>query len=140
MNLSFANGNVIRSTVLWIGVTLAAGCALLYFFNPAAHGFFPVCMFHRVTGLNCPGCGGLRAVHQLLHGHLATAFRLNPLFIVAIPVGIVFVLRALLKKSPREIFLFQPMWLWIGLAVIIAFGIARNLPFAPFAWMAQLPQ
>ena len=139
MNLSFTNGNVIRNGVLWIGVALVAGCAVLYFFNPAAHGFFPVCMFHRVTGLNCPGCGGLRAVHQLLHGYLATAFRLNPLFVVAIPVGIIFFLRSTLKKSSEKKISFQPTWLWIGLAVVVAFGIARNLPFTPFAWMTHLP-
>ena len=132
------NANVRRSVALWIGAALAAGCALLFFFNPAEHMFFPVCMFHQVTGLNCPGCGGLRATHQLLHGHLATAFRLNPLFVVAIPAIIIFFIRVVLKKSPEKKISFQPAWLWIALAVIIAFGITRNLPFAPFAWMTHM--
>ena len=140
MKLPFTNGNVWRPFALLIGMALAAGCALLYFFNPAEHMFFPVCMFHRVTGWNCPGCGGLRATHQLLHGHLAAAFQLNPLFVVAIPAGIIFLLWSILKKSSGEKCSFRPAWLWVALVVVVAFGIARNLPFAPFAWMTQLPQ
>ena len=134
------NANVRRSVALWSGVALATGCALLYFFNPAEHGFFPVCVFHSTTGWNCPGCGGLRAVHQLLHGHVETAFRFNPLFVIAVPVAMIFLVRGLLRRSPDKNFSFQPVWLWVGLVAVIAFGIARNLPFAPFAWMTQLPQ
>lgn len=140
MNFFSTSRNGFRRVALLIGAVVAAGCALLYFFNPTEHMFFPVCMFHRVTGLNCPGCGGLRATHQLLHGHLAMAFRLNPLFVMAIPVGIGFLLRGVLKKSPEKKNSFQPVWIWIAVALVIAFGIARNLPFAPFAWMTQLPQ
>ncbi len=137
MKSLFTSGNVRHRVALLVSAVVAAACALLYFFNPAEHMFFPACMFHRVTGLNCPGCGGLRATHQLLHGHLAAAFRLNPLFVVAIPAGIIFLLWNVLMKSPENKFSFRPAWLWIGLAVVVAFGVARNLPFA---WMAQLPQ
>lgn len=123
------------------GTLVAGGLALLFFLNPVEHAFYPQCLFHRVTGLNCPGCGGLRAVHQLLHGHFETAFRLNPLFVLALPIGIIFFTgciwrRARGKKKSLAIHL---AWVWIGVAVVIAFGIARNLPFAPFAWMSQLP-
>src|SRR6266550_1487519 len=65
---------------------LVACVAVLYFFNPAEHGFYPSCLFYKTTGLLCPGCGTLRAVHQLLHGHIAAAFRLNALFVLSIPV------------------------------------------------------
>ena len=138
MNSLFTSGNIRHRGAFLIGAVVAAGCALLYFFNPAEHMFFPVCMFHRVTGLNCPGCGGLRATHQLLHGHLAMAFQLNPLFVVSIPAGIICLLWSVLKKSPEKFFSFRPVWLWIGLAAAVAFGVARNLPFAPFAWMTHM--
>ena len=38
--------------------------------------------FHAMTGLWCPGCGGLRAVHDLTHGHLVTALHENALVVL----------------------------------------------------------
>ncbi|PYV86056.1 MAG: hypothetical protein DMG90_22080 [Acidobacteria bacterium] len=35
--------------------------------NPASSGIFPPCPFLWLTGFYCPGCGSLRALHQLLH-------------------------------------------------------------------------
>lgn len=39
---------------------------------------FP-CLFHLMTGLYCPGCGGTRAVRALLRGDLAMSFQYHPL-------------------------------------------------------------
>lgn len=39
----------------------------------------PLCLFHRVTGLPCPGCGMTRAVVLLGHGDLAGSLRMHPL-------------------------------------------------------------
>ena len=60
-------------------VALAAG--VLFCFDPNRYPFYPLCFFHRATGLLCPGCGSLRALHQLLHGNLATAFHFNALLV-----------------------------------------------------------
>jgi len=38
---------------------------------------FPPCLFHRLTGLSCPGCGMQRFVHALTHGRLAEAVGYN---------------------------------------------------------------
>jgi hypothetical protein len=40
---------------------------------------YPGCGFKHLTGLPCPGCGGLRSLAALAHGHAAEAFALNPL-------------------------------------------------------------
>src|SRR3954447_20165 len=61
------------------------GLAVLYWFNPAQFGFYPRCALYETTGLLCPGCGSLRAIHQLLHGHLAAAFQLNALLVLGLP-------------------------------------------------------
>src|SRR5574339_87372 len=74
-----------RSTVVAIWSLLLAGAAYLFLFEPGKSGFFPGCIFRLLTGFTCPGCGSTRAMHQLLHGHVAAAFMLNPLFLVAIP-------------------------------------------------------
>src|SRR5207302_5482362 len=55
------------------------GGVILYVFDPVRFGFYPACTLYRTTGLFCPGCGSLRAMHQLLHGHLIEALRFNAL-------------------------------------------------------------
>ena len=116
---------------------LAAGVMLagvLFAFNPAEHGFFPRCFFRMLTGWDCPGCGGLRATHQLLHGNLRTAFALNPLLVLALPFAGYFAVRYVLARFTGQKFP-QPFqsahWIWVAAAVVVAFGVARNLPGWP---------
>lgn len=122
------------------GALLAlAGGAVLFFFDPARHGFYPTCVFHRVTGLNCPGCGGLRALHQLAHGHVAEAFRLNALFVLLLPVlgwvGVRWVWRRA-SGQPARPGKVRTAWLWLLLAAMAVFGVLRNLPIAALAWLS----
>src|SRR5258706_8063077 len=70
-----------------LGASLAAGAVILYRFDPATVHFYPRCVFHALTGLQCPGCGTTRALHHLLHGDVAGAFRLHALLFVAVPFG-----------------------------------------------------
>src|SRR4029077_15194960 len=37
---------------------LLAGSGVLYTFSPTEHSFYPICLFHALTGWQCPGCGG----------------------------------------------------------------------------------
>src|SRR5580698_9026501 len=67
-----------------LALTGVGVAAMVYFFNPSAYGFYPVCQFHRLTGLNCPGCGATRALYALLHGNFSTALRDNALFVIGL--------------------------------------------------------
>jgi len=125
----------------WGGVVLASltvliGAAILFRFDPAAHGFYPFCVFYRTTGLLCPGCGSLRAFHHLLHGELVDAVRYNPLLVASCPLLIWLGARLVRIAFGKEVkpILIKPTWLWVGLAVLVGFGILRNLPMAPFTW------
>lgn len=37
----------------------------------------PGCLFHKLTGIKCPGCGGTRALQALLNGEALAALRYN---------------------------------------------------------------
>jgi hypothetical protein len=119
-----------------LAVTGTAG--ILFFFNPVQHRFYPICYFHAITGLNCPGCGALRAMHQLLHGHVLEAARLNLFLFLCLPyVGwrtIRFVVGRL--RGLPATFAIRSVWLWTFLCVAIVFTILRNLPFPALAWMS----
>jgi Protein of unknown function (DUF2752) len=111
---------------------LAGGSAILYFFPPEKHSFYPRCLLNAATGLECPGCGGLRAAHQLLHGHLAAAFALNPLLVTGLPVLGLFLTGRLAARATGRDWL-KPFrhvgWIWFLVGVILVFGVGRNLPW-----------
>lgn len=124
-----------RSTVIIIWLFLLAGAAYLFVFEPGKSGFFPACPFRLMTGFTCPGCGTTRALHEILHGHFAAAFMLNPLLLFAIP----FLLFALLRYSvivmrggvPRPNALPAP-FIYALFVIIVSFWVFRNTPFYPF--------
>ena len=45
-----------------------------------------MCPTLALFGIDCPGCGGLRATHALAHGDIVTAFDHNALFVVLVPL------------------------------------------------------
>ncbi len=72
-----------------VALLLVTGALLvLFFFDPATVGFYPPCLFKTVLGMGCPGCGSLRAMHQLLHGNFAAAWTLNAPVVVAVPLAL----------------------------------------------------
>ena len=71
------------AVVVLVAAALGSG-AILFFFDPTKHGFYPICLFHSLTGWNCPGCGATRAAYQLLHGHLLRALHDNALFVLTL--------------------------------------------------------
>jgi hypothetical protein len=114
-----------------LGVVVAGGVLILYVVNPAASSIYPPCPLHSLTGLYCPGCGSLRAMHQLLHGEIWAAVRLSPLMVASIPV-----LCLLLAFRNRP---YHPWVCWCALGVLLAYGILRNIPLWPFSCLTPHP-
>jgi len=115
----------------WLLLGGLVGAAILFHFPPDEYRFYPRCLLYTLTGLQCPGCGGLRAAHHLLHGEFASAFQLNPLLISLLPGVALILLACVLKRTTGRDWLHSirwPFWLWLLLAVVVAFAIARNLP------------
>jgi hypothetical protein len=125
--------------VLALGSLVVLVLALLFLFDPARHAFYPVCLFKKTTGYDCPGCGGLRSVHQLLRGDIWQAFQLNAMVVVALPL---FAVGALIRGVivargvPRRA---RGFWVgaWLLVAGIVVFGVLRNLPLWPFGVTAM---
>jgi len=109
-------------------VLLIGAVIVLYCFDPAKTALFPPCPVHFLTGQYCPGCGSLRAIHSLLHGHVANAISLNPLMVISLPI--------------LGLMLFNPPWVykrwvpWVAFVVLISYGIIRNIPVWPFVLLA----
>lgn len=106
------------------------GLTLLWHFEPRGQLFFPRCTLLQVTGLQCPGCGGLRATHALLHGDVASAWRLNALWVAALPLGAWSAAATALERWTGRRIPHPLGWrrAWIPVVVaILAFGLLRNL-------------
>ena len=105
-----------------MAVAAAAGLFLVWRFDPTQVGFFPPCLFRKLTGLQCPGCGTTRALHHLLHGDVAGAFRLNPMLFAAVPFA----------GAWRSRWILRPAVGWTALVVTLAWWIVRNTPLWPW--------
>ena len=125
-----------------VGAMLAAftlAVVMLWAVDPATSGLFPPCPVRYLTGWYCPGCGSLRAIHQLLHGNLRAAWAMNPLTVVLLPFlayGLAsFALFEIRGRGLPQPFL-RAVWIRALCAAIILFGVARNLPVHPFDLLA----
>lgn len=123
-----------RFAAIILAVTAAGIAATVFSFNPAAHHFYPVCQFHRLTGLNCPGCGATRALYALLHGHFSAALRDNALLVCGL-AGVAlrggwFGANKFLGQATGEFF--PAKCLWPLVVVMLVFTVLRNLPVFAF--------
>jgi len=115
------------------GTGLAASAALVATNNPSAGRLhFPTCPFHQMTGLWCPACGLTRGTYQLLHGHVAAALSYNvftPVVLVAVVVAWCAWLPVTWGAAPRALPASMRRALaTVAPAVVIAYGILRNIP------------
>jgi hypothetical protein len=137
MNPSATWPNPARPVLLGLfGLLGSIASLVLFCFDPAQYHFYPVCFLHQTTGLLCPGCGALRGLHQLLHGHLATAFRFNPMLVASLPFVLWFGAKYGLQKGQKPLAVgLRPVWLWLFLVGVLVVSVLRNLPGAAFAML-----
>mgnify|MGYP002400473470 CR=1 FL=1 len=99
-------------------------------FDPLKSSYFPSCPFKSVAGLDCPGCGSQRAIHELLHLNFRKAFEYNALLVLSIPyllLLMVFNFESVKQRFPKlERILFGWKSVWIITIIVILFFIFRN--------------
>ena len=116
---------------------------------------FPGCPMKEVTGLDCPGCGGTRAVHALTQGDIGTALDHNvvitvvlPLLVVAWGLWLVHSVRVTRARHrgvdpparPALLRIPAPSYQgWLGIVgALLAFAVIRNISAVPaFAFLAS---
>ncbi|MBR3249075.1 MAG: DUF2752 domain-containing protein [Clostridia bacterium] len=84
------------------------------------------CIFNKITGFYCAGCGITRAIYSLIKLDFYQAFRYNMLVIILLPFGLVYLVYKYLLKGKKEI----PNIIWyflVGLSIL--FAILRNIPY-----------
>lgn len=122
---------------LGTGAVTAATTLALHVRDPHVSGAWGYCPTLLLTGLDCPLCGGLRAVNGLTHLDVAGAASSNLLLVLAVPVVLVLWARRLAagwQGGERMRPLAVPSYLWVaGLALAAVFTVVRNVPGS---WLA----
>ncbi len=119
-----------RPLIILLVAALLLVLGLVYYaLDPSSSTLFPRCTFLSLTGYKCPGCGSQRAVHALLHGDLAAAFRYNALLLIAIPwIALCLFAESRRTRNPRLYArLNAPLLIWLFLAMVLIWWLLRNI-------------
>ena len=131
-----------RQRVGTLGVLAAFGAAAAFVlrFNPTDREADPTgpCMWHAITGINGPTCGGTRMFYYLLHADVVQAARHHLAALVAVP----FLVYAFVQWAMSVWFgvRLRPLrlsrWAYIGFGAfwLLYSVVLRNLPWPPFSW------
>lgn len=124
----------IETAFFVVGIILAAIAVVIaalftVFSERLALVRFP-CIFHEITGLYCPGCGGTRAVRALLKGHIITSFIYNPIVLYCAFMYIWFMGSQMLERLTKgriKGLKYRHIYLWLALLMVVVNCIMRNI-------------
>lgn len=89
------------------------------------------CLFHKYTGLLCPGCGITRCIFSIMNGNLIKAYNYNKLLFLLIPFIItyfVYIMYLYIFNKKDKLIKNIPNYMWYSIIIIvILFGIVRNI-------------
>jgi hypothetical protein len=126
------SGSALSRIAVPAGILAAVVGAFAYVgtVDPNEPGHYPACPLYSLTGVYCPGCGGLRSAHAFAHGDFLGALQDNALAVVAYlgfaVLWTVWVVRAA-RGRPLRIDL-GPVHLWSLGTLLLVFTVVRNLP------------
>lgn len=119
-----------RLKKLLMNIFLLGMAGLLYGIFVSYTGLAIPCLFRKVTGLLCPGCGVTGMCVALLHLDWRGAFSCHPvLFVLLLPLTAVFICSAAgYVRNGRFWFArWQNLILYVSVAALVIFGVVRNL-------------
>ena len=113
-----------------VGAVVAAGTAYVAAVDPNEPGHYPLCPTYALAGIYCPGCGMLRATHDLVHLDLAGALARNPLVLpIYAALLVLFVVWVRAAWTGRRLRWDPPTWMpWVLAGVFVAVLVVRNVP------------
>ncbi len=120
-----------RQRVLIVAIVILAliGLGAVYTWL-VSHGHGIPCLFYKITGLRCPGCGISRALTALLHLRLDMFIEYNllaPLMVLYVLMLIVFTAKNYIQKG-RVAYTSPGKWIDIAMLVtLLLWWAVRNI-------------
>jgi len=90
------------------------------------------CGFYSLTGIPCPGCGGSRALLNLIHGRAWTALRYNAFAVYCCVVYTVYFLSNTISRlsgGKYRAMRFRESYMFLGLVILILQYVYKVIHF-----------
>lgn len=116
----------------WILLLFLVAAAAVYAGCPElVEKHVPTCLFFRITGFYCPGCGGTRAIITLLRGKLIRSFLYHPFVLYTALIGGWFMISQTVQRLTKGKcaigMKYRDGYLWVALALVIINFFVKNL-------------
>ncbi|MBP5258554.1 MAG: DUF2752 domain-containing protein [Prevotella sp.] len=110
-------------------VFVAAVSAVYFIYDPSKVNFFPPCVFYKLTGYKCSGCGMQRAFHSLLHLDISAALGYNAFLVLLSPLLIALLLSPLWRKRFPAIYAFcsSSVFMIVFVVLTLTWWVLRNI-------------
>lgn len=109
-------------------VLILIGVASAFLVISPQQRFYPECIIHNTTGIECPACGSSRSLHALANGRLHQAVTHNPFIAAGWPLltmyaTFMFFAGGEVKRSDkhrkwRKVIVTTFLWAWLAYTVI----------------------
>ena len=117
-----------RVILIYIGLLLIF---VSYYIINKKTGFYIPCIFHEITGLDCPGCGITRCLFHLINLRIGEAFKVNPLVFILLPFIVAYFLYQsylyIYNKKDKILVKIPNYVMYTLLFITIVYGIIRNV-------------
>jgi hypothetical protein len=124
-----------KKPLLQYVVLLTAGAVIL-FVIPRFSRMPAGCLFQKITGFHCAGCGFSRAVHALLKGNIERSMHQNILLLAVLPAaGFWLAWRYFNRKYSPGKNTHDTAFIAAFLIIVILFTVLRNTPLECFAFL-----
>ena len=89
------------------------------------------CLFHEITGLYCPGCGGTRALVKLLQGDIRASLYYHPLVLYGGALYVWYMLSNTIQYLTRSrcaiAMKYRTVYVWAGVVILILDTIWKHV-------------
>lgn len=104
---------------------------VLYQQRPEGFTGLSACIFWRMTGFYCPGCGGTRAVLALMQGRVLRSLAYHPFVPYSFLTGGWFMVSQTIQRlSGGRLPIgmkYRDIYLWLALGIVLAGCILKNV-------------
>ncbi|MBO5303681.1 MAG: DUF2752 domain-containing protein [Lachnospiraceae bacterium] len=121
---------------LCIPVVLMVGWGLIKMLPDFFGILYVPCLFQKMLGLYCPGCGGTRAVLSLFKGKVLLSFLYHPLVLYTTVVYVWYMISHTVEKISRgklQIGMrYRDSYLWIALIILVINIAVKDIALTAF--------